>query len=280
MPELPEMQALAERLQGYVGGAVLERADLLQFSGLKTFEPPLDAFVGERVDTIGRRGKYLVWDFGGPRLLIHLSQGGRLEVEQPPKQTRPKGAVLRLVFDGPEGLTGILVREYGTQRKAGCWTLAPGDEGPLAVLGPEPFDDAFEELVLSSEDGRRVHTILRDQRTMAGVGRGFADDALHEAKLSPYASMGKLSVEERKRLVTAVRSVLERGLASERKRTGGLPTKIQGRFVVHGHAGRPCPRCGETLQRVSYEGYEIVYCPACQTGGKVLADRRLSRLVK
>ena len=280
MPELPEMQALAERLHDLVGGGVLERADLLQFSGLKTFEPPLDAFVGERVDSIGRRGKYLVWDFGGPRLLIHLSQGGRVDVERPPKQTRPKGAVLRLVFDSPDGLTGILVREYGTQRKAGCWTLAPGDDGPLSVLGPEPFDDAFEDLVLSSTDGRRVHTVLRDQRTIAGIGRGFADDGLHEARLSPYASMAKLTAEERRRLVAAIRAVLERGLATERKRTGGLPTKLQGRFAVHGHSGRPCPRCGEILQRVSYEDYEIVYCPACQTGGKVLADRRLSRLVK
>ena len=274
------MQALAERLGGYVGGAVLESAELLQFSALKTFAPPLDAFVGERVEEIGRRGKYLVFDLGGARLLIHLSQGGRIEIERPPKRTRPKGAVLRLVFDGPDGSMGLLVREYGTQRKAGCWTLAPGEDGPLSVLGPEPFDDAFQELVLSSNDGRRVHTVLRDQRTIAGIGRGFADDALHEARLSPYAAMAKLTSEERASLVTAVRTVLQRGLASERERTGGLPAKLPGRFVVHGHHGRPCPRCGETLQRVSYEDYEIVYCPACQTGGKVLADRRLSRLVK
>jgi formamidopyrimidine-DNA glycosylase len=280
MPELPEMQALAERLQDLVGGAVLERADLLQFSGLKTYEPPLEAFVAERVETIGRRGKYLVWDYGGPRLLIHLSQGGRVDVEKPPKQTRPKGAVLRLVFDGPGGPTGVLVREYGTQRKAGCWTLAPGDDGPLGVLGPEPFSDAFEQLILASTDGRRVHTVLRDQRTVAGIGRGFSDDALHEARLSPYAALAKLTRDERERLIAAVRTVLERGLATERQRTGGLPAKLPARFTVHGHYGRPCPRCGETLQRVSYEDYEIVYCPVCQTGGKVLADRRLSRLVR
>lgn len=280
MPELPEMQALAERLDGYAGGGVLERADLLQFSALKTFEPPLDAFIRERIESIGRRGKYLVWDFGGPRLLVHLSQGGRVEIEQPPKATRPKGAVIRFVVDGPGGLTGILVREYGTQRKAGCWTLAPGDDGPLGVLGPEPFDPAFDELVMTSADGRRVHTVLRDQRTVSGVGRGFADDALHEARLSPYASMAKLTQEERRALIEAVRSVMERALAAERKRTGGLPTKLSGRFAVHGHHGRPCPRCGDTLQRVSYEDYEIVYCPACQTDGKVLADRRLSRFVK
>jgi formamidopyrimidine-DNA glycosylase len=280
MPELPEMQALAERLDEMVGGATLERADLLQFSGLKTFEPPLDAYVGERLESVGRRGKYLIWDFGGPRLLIHLSQGGRVEIEHPPKQTRPKGAVLRLGFDAETGMTGVLVREYGTQRKAGAWTLAPGDEGPLGVLGPEPFSDGFAETIRSSTDGRRVHTVLRDQKTVAGIGRGFSDDALHEARLSPYAAMSKLSDEERERLIDAVHIVLERGLASERKRTGGLPAKLPGRFTVHGHHGRPCPRCGETLQRVSYEDYEIVYCPTCQTGGKVLADRRLSRLVK
>jgi formamidopyrimidine-DNA glycosylase len=158
--------------------------------------------------------------------------------------------------------------------------LNAGDEGPLERLGPEPYSPEFEELVMTSTDNRRVHTWLRDQRTVAGIGRGYSDDILHRARLSPYAAVGKLDDGSRERLLAAVRSVLDEGLAEERKRTGGLPTKLGDHWIVHGRAGAPCPRCGETLRRVSYESHEIAYCPACQTGGKVLADRRLSRLVK
>ncbi|HEV3472737.1 MAG TPA: DNA-formamidopyrimidine glycosylase family protein, partial [Actinomycetota bacterium] len=144
MPELPEMQGLAERLEGYVGGATFGGTTLLQFSALKTFEPSLEALTGTTVAGIGRRGKYVVFDLGGPRLLVHLSQGGRVDVEEPPKSTRPKGAVARLFFDGRPS---ILIKEYGTQRKAGLWTLAAGEDGPLERLGPEPFSDEFDELV-------------------------------------------------------------------------------------------------------------------------------------
>jgi formamidopyrimidine-DNA glycosylase len=122
--------------------------------------------------------------------------------------------------------------------------------------------------------------MLRDQRTVAGIGRGFSDDILHAARLSPFASLKSLSPDERKRLIDAVGTELQRGLASERERTGGLPTKISGRFLIHGRFGEPCPRCEDPLQRVSYESHEIAYCPRCQTDGKVLADRRMSRLLK
>lgn len=271
------MQALAERLQDAVGGATLTEISPLQFSAMKTFDPPADAFVGRAVQSIGRRGKYLVMDFDGPRILVHLSQGGRVDVEEPSKRTKPKGSVVRFFFDG--GLS-ILVKEYGTQRKAGWWTLPVGEEGPLERLGPEPFSPDFERLILSSDDGRRVHTILRDQRTLSGIGRGYSDDILHRASLSPYDSLKKLDAKKRKALVEATHEVLEGALTEERKRTGGLPTKIDNRFVVHGRHGYPCPRCGADLRRVSYEGYEITYCPECQTNGKVLADRRMSRLVK
>src|SRR5207249_8196874 len=141
------------------------------------------------VATVGHRGKYLVFDFAGPRLLVHLSQGGRVDVEDPPKATRPKGAVVRFAFDGGPS---ILVKEFGTERKAGWWVLARGDDGPLAVLGPEPASEAFAGLVLHGDDRRRVHTILRDQRTVAGVGRGYSDDVLHRARLSPFASLAGL----------------------------------------------------------------------------------------
>jgi formamidopyrimidine-DNA glycosylase len=277
MPELPEMQALAERLDELLAGATFTAALPLQFSALKTAGPAPDELYGLRLERVGRRGKYLVFDFDGPRMLIHLSQGGRVELEDGLKTSRPKGAVVRLRF---EDRPVVFVREYGTQRKAGWWVLAEDDDGPLAKLGPEPDDPAFRELITNGGDNRRIHTILRDQRTVAGMGRGYTDDILHEARLSPYVSLAKLNEDERGRLLDAIDRVLADALTKERGRSGGLPTKMQGRFIVHGHHGEPCPRCGETLQRVSFEGYEIVYCPHCQTEGKVLADRRLSRLIR
>ncbi len=279
MPELPQMQALAERLDAALAGRALEGYEALGFTALKTVSPSPDTLVGHTLEHVGRRGKYLVteWD-GGERVLIHLSQAGRVDVEDPPKQTKPKGKVVRLRFtDGP----ALLVREHGTERKAAWWVLAPGDDGPLAVLGPEPDSEEFTELVMHGADKRRIHTWLRDQRTVVGVGRGYADDALWRAGLSPYATLGSLDVDERERLLEAVRGVLADGLTKERERTGGLSEpKLGTNFEVHGRFATPCPRCGEPLHHVSYESYEVVYCPKDQTNGKILADRRLSRLLK
>lgn len=277
MPELPEVQALAERLHAAVAGARFTAADVLQFSSLKTVTPRAAELEGRTLDRVGRRGKFLVFELAGPRLLVHLSQGGRVDVEDPPKATRPRGAVVRLRF---EGRPSILVKELGRQRKAGWWVLAEGDDGPLAKLGPEPDSPAFEELIRRADDDRRVHTILRDQRTIAGIGRGYADDILHRARLSPYASLRSLDDRRRGALVGAAREVLAEALEVERRRTGGLPTRIGDHFTVHGRAGEPCPVCGDDLRRISFESHEIVYCPTCQTGGKVLADRRLSRLIR
>ena len=278
MPEMPEVQALAERVGETVGGAALEGFDLLQFSSLKTVTPRPAEFVGRQLEGVGRRGKFLVLDYaGGDRMLVHLSQGGRLDVEAPPKSTKPRGSVARFRFAGRPSL---LVKEFGKERKAGVWSLAAGDEGPLAALGPEALSDEAAVFFSESTDGRRVHTILRDQRTIAGVGRGYSDDALHHARLSPYAVLGKLDAEERKRLVRGLHEVLTDALEVERHRSGGLPTKLGDHFTVHGRWGQPCPRCGADLRRVSYESHEVTYCPDCQTGRKVLADRRLSRLIR
>jgi len=277
MPELPEVRALAERLDGLLSRSRLERVVALQFSALKTVEPPPESLVGMALRGVGRRGKYLVLDFGGPRLLIHLSQGGRVDVEDPPKATRPRGGVVRFLFLGRPSL---LVKEFGTERKAGWWVLGEGDEGPLAALGPEPGSPEFARLILEGSDGRRVHTLLRDQRTVAGIGRGYADDILHRARLSPYSQLGALDESERQTLLDSVREVLTDAVEVERRRIGGLPTKIGDHFTVHRRHGEPCPRCGDDLRRVSYESHEVTYCPSCQTGGKVLADRRLSRLLR
>jgi formamidopyrimidine-DNA glycosylase len=254
MPEMPQMQALADRLQEFVGGHVLTGYEPLGFSALKTFAPPPESIVGEVLERVGRRGKYVVFEFAnGNRIAFHLSQAGRLDVESPPKRTKPKGSVVRWKFDNN---TALLVREFGTERKAGWWVLAPGDDGPMASLGPEASSDEFATFVRESTDGRRVHTLLRDQHTVAGIGRGYSDDILHRAKLSPYASLKSMSPEERERLVTAIHEVLDDGLSRERKREGGLSAnKLGEHFVVHGKHGVPCPVCGDDLKRVSYESH-------------------------
>jgi formamidopyrimidine-DNA glycosylase len=287
VPELPEMQALSERLDSVLAGLTLRRADLLGFSSLKTYAPSPDDLKGHVLRSVGRRAKYLVWEFDtGVRIVLHLSQAGRLDVEEPPKKSKPRGAVARFVFAaGDAGLdgagTGILVREYGTQRKASWWVLAPGDEGPLAGLGPEPGSEAFAEFIRTSDSKRHLTTDLRDQHTVSGIGRGWGDDILQRAGLSPFASLRSLSPEQRDALITAANDVMAEALELERRRPGGLSeSSLGGRFKVHGRFGQPCPTCGTTLQRVSFESYEMAYCPSCQTGGKVLADRRLSRLLK
>jgi formamidopyrimidine-DNA glycosylase len=276
MPELPEMQALSERLNDLLEGARLVRVMPLQFSGLKTVTPMYDTLNGRLVRSVGRRGKFLIVELERARVLVHLSQGGRIDIERQPKTTRPKGSVVRFGFDR----TGVLVKEFGTERKAAWWVLAAGEAGPLERLGPEPDSPDFAELIRTGEDKRRIHTLLRDQHTVAGIGRGYSDDILHRARLSPYATLASLNDDQRETLLVAVADVLEEGLIQERKRTGGLPAKLGDHWIVHGRYGTPCPRCGDDLRRVSYESHEITYCPTCQTGGKVLADRRMSRLIK
>jgi len=277
VPELPELEALGERLEESFAGASLVGIEPLGFSALRSVDPPPGRLIGCTLRSVARVGKYLVWDYGSLRLVVHLSQGGRITIEDPPKRTRPKGGVVRLRF---EDRPAILVREYGTERKAGWWVLTPGDEGPLARLGPDPYSEEFAALILHGDDTRRVHTLLRDQRTVAGIGRGYADDALLRARLSPFATLAKLSPTERRRLLDAVRSVLDEALATERERKGGLPPKLGDRFSAHNRAGTPCPVCGDGLRRISYESHEVTYCPRCQSGGKILADRRMSRFVK
>jgi len=280
MPELPEVQALAERLTEGFAGAVITGVDPLSFSSLKTVAPAYTELIGCTVRSVGRRGKFLVFALEGDgdmRLLVHLSQGGRIDLPLAGKTTRPKGGVVRFRFDREPA---ILVKEFGTERKAGWWLLAGGDEGPLTRLGPEPFSDAFAASILEGTDGGRLHAMLRDQRRVSGIGRGYADDILHRAQLSPYRSLASLDAQERIRLLDAVRSVLDEALEIERRREGGLPAKLGDHFTVHGKSGTPCPVCGTELRRISYESHEVTYCPTCQTGGRRLSDRRLDRIVR
>jgi formamidopyrimidine-DNA glycosylase len=231
---------------------------------------------------VSSTGKYVVIQLGdGRRVLVHLSQGGRVDIEAPPKTTKPRGAVVRFRI---EERPSILVKEFGKQRKAGWWVLAPGDDGPLAKLGPEPDSTEFETFVMTADDGRRIHTILRDQRTVAGIGRGYSDDILHRAKLSPIAMTAKLTDEEAQRLYEATRTTLEQWTARLRAEArGGFPEKVtafRDGMAVHGRFGKPCPVCGAPVQRIVFAENETNYCARCQTGGKILADRALSRLLK
>jgi formamidopyrimidine-DNA glycosylase len=277
------MQALSERLTESLVGRRFREARLLGFTSLKTVSPePADLF-GHTLMSVTRRAKYLVFTFDhGPRIVLHLSQAGRVDIEEPPKVTRPRGAAARFIFDGDPRDRAILIREFGTHRKAAWWILAADDDGPLEGLGPEPFTVEFTQLIRTSTSNRRLHSDLRDQRVMSGIGRGWGDDILHRARLSPFVTLGSLSAMERERLIDAVDQVLGQALAAERTRVGGLSeASLSGRFAVHGRFGEPCPlRCGDTLARVSFESYEMTYCPNCQTKGKVLADRRMSRLLK
>ena len=205
VPELPEMHALAERLNALLAGTTLLRADVLGFSSLKTYAPTPDSVLHHRLISVGRRGKYLVWEFDdGVRIVLHLSQAGRLDVEQPPKQTRPRGSAVRFVFGAglEDPSVGVLLREHGTHRKASWWVLAPEEEGPLAGLGPEPGSAEFAELIRTSNSKRRLTTDLRNQHVVSGIGRGWGDDILHRAKLSPFASLSSLSPEQRESLLS------------------------------------------------------------------------------
>jgi formamidopyrimidine-DNA glycosylase len=283
VPELPEMQALSERLSETLVGRKLREARLLGFASLKTVSPEPAELLGHTLISVTRRAKYLVFTFdNGLRLVVHLSQAGRLDIEEPPKMTRPKGAVARFTFDGVLQDRAILIREFGTHRKAAWWVLSADDDGPLEGLGPEPFTDEFAQLIRTSTSNRRLHSDLRDQHVMSGIGRGWGDDILHRARLSPFGALGSLSDLERERLIESVDEVLGHALEMERTREGGLSqSSLSGRFAVHGRFGQPCPLpCGDTLARVSFESYEMTYCPRCQTKGKVLADRRESRFLK
>ncbi len=276
MPELPELEALAERMTESFAGQSISGVDVLGFSALKTFAVPPEKLTGKALEEVTRRGKYTVMAVPPYRVLIHLSQGGRIDFEVPVKRTKPRGSVARFRFESG----GFLVKEFGTERKAAWWILQDGETGPLEGLGPEPTSEEFEDLIVSGTDGRQLHTMLRDQRTVAGIGRGFADDILHASQLSPFASLKSLDAGQRANLLARTRSVLVEATERERSRSGGLPAKMGDRFTIHNHFGEPCPRCATKMEHVSYESREVIYCPTCQTGGKILADRRMSRLLK
>jgi formamidopyrimidine-DNA glycosylase len=278
---MPELQAAAERLEAALGGAVVERAVPLSAAALKTFDPPLAALVGTTLAGVRRRGKYLILDFTSLVVVIHLMQSGRIVVVGR-APARPKGGLLVVGF-GDRG--DLLLKELASKHRASVWLLraeALDTFEPIATLGPEAGTVTEEELRSALAAKRRqVHGFLRDQRAIAGIGRAWANDILNLARTSPLRMTTELDDDEVGRLHAAIDAVLGAALVEQRSRTApGLPDKVERTFRVHNRLGEPCPACGGSIEHVSFEGYEIFYCPVCQTEGRVLADRRLSRLLK
>ena len=282
MPELPEVQAHAERLTEAYAGEPLTRFVPLSFTALKTVQPaPAEAY-GRPLDEVGRRGKYLLLHFGPVTFVVHLMQGGRLVVDAK-QSARPRGGLARFVFEAGTGSPALLLTEQGTERKAGVWCVESGvavKSPPLASLGPEADLIEPDELAaLFSQRSVRLHGFLRDQRAIAGLGRRLANEVCHRAKLSPYAMTGKLGADGASEVVKAIRDAVAEGLEYERGREDMSSSKGRpGR--VHHRTGEPCPVCGDAIRAVEFSGYTVNYCPTCQTGGKILADNTTSKFLK
>jgi formamidopyrimidine-DNA glycosylase len=281
MPELPELQAHAERLDGAFTGAVLTGFKPLSFTALKTATPPpADAF-GHALVFAGRRGKYMLLDFGVLTFVVHLMQGGRLKVEDglKPPSAKPRFGQARFLFEDGRSL---LLTEAGTERKAGVWAVAgdPETQAPLLGLGPEADRiDTDHLLPLLHEHGMRLHGFLRNQHILAGLGRRLANEICHRAKLSPFANTGKFSADDAALLAEAIGACVNESLAYERGRTE-MSSSAERPGQVHHREGETCPVCGDTVRAVEYRAYTVNYCPTCQTGGKILADNTTSKFLK
>jgi len=288
VPELPEVQSLVEYVAGQAKGKTVDRVAVASLSALKTYDPPIDALKGRELTGTSRRGKYLLLEFGELTLVIHLARAGwlRWKDDVPTAPVKPSGKsplALRMRFtDG----SGFDVTEAGTEKRLAIWMARdPDDVDMVATLGVDPLTaeftvERFREL-LSEAGGTQIKHALTDQRLIAGVGNAYSDEALHIAKLSPFKTANKLSEDESARLHAAVVAVLSD--AVERSRdlpASGLKSEKKSGMRVHGRTGQPCPECGDVVREVSFASKSLQYCATCQTGGKPLADRRLSRLLK
>jgi formamidopyrimidine-DNA glycosylase len=289
MPELPEVEITARLLDSALRGARIESALAPGINALKTFEPPLTALAGEEVAGVRRRGKHLILETsGGFALLIHLMSAGRLQLYD--KRAGPRDRTSRLLVrlnghaDGDVPRERELrLREFGSKQAAWVKLMQAGDleqDDALATLGPEAWPDppALAELL---DAPRPLHAVLRDQHVIAGIGRSWVDEILWEAQLSPYKRGADLEPAQAERLRDAMVATLGRAIAHYEDAVElPIPDKLPMPLRIHRHQGDPCPRCASTLQAVHFEDYVIAYCPACQTDGRVLRDRRLSRLLR
>ena len=283
MPELPEIQAHAERLGTEFGGRALRSFKPLSFTALKTFSPAPDAAYGTALQHVGHRGKYLLLEFETVRFVVHLMQGGRLKPDEK-QSAKPRGGLARWVF---EDGTALLLTEAGTEKKAGVWVIAadadlsPGTAvEPFVGLGPDADALTRDELTaILQAHSMRLHGLLRDQKALAGLGRRLANEICHRAQLSPFANASKLTEGERQRLFDAIHACVAESLEYERSRADMSSSKERP-GAVHHREGEPCPVCGDSVRAVEYVRYTVNYCATCQTGGKVLADNTTSKFLK
>jgi formamidopyrimidine-DNA glycosylase len=282
MPELPEVEITARRLGRALSGAEIESALAPGLVALKTFDPPLDGLAGQEIAGVRRIGKMLAVDAGGLTLLVHLMSAGRLQLFDARASLRDRSSrILVRIADGRE----LRLREFGTQQRAWAKLLlsdeVAGDEA-VATLGPDAFPapppDEFAGLL---EQPRHLHPLLRDQRTIAGIGRSWVDEILWTARLSPFQRASDLESEAVEELRAACDEVLGGALDHYEQVVGDrVPDKMPMPLQVHRRAGEDCPRCGARIQAIHFRDYVMCYCPEEQTGGRVLKDRRLSKLLK
>jgi len=288
MPELPEIQAHAERLSERFGGRMLSGFTPFNFTALKTATPSPDAAFGSPLIRVGRRGKYLLVEFEPVTFVVHLMQGGRLVADEK-RSAKPRGGQARFSFapveidDGRIDETALLLTEQGKERRAGIWCVPTADvltRPPLDKLGPDAEGITPDVLAgLFAANSMRVHGFLRDQRIIAGIGRRLANEICHRARISPFANTRKLGADGATAVAEAIRTCIAEGLEVERGRDDMSSSKDRP-SAVHGRTDEPCPDCGEAVRAVEYSGYTVHYCPSCQTGGKVLADNTTSKFLK
>jgi formamidopyrimidine-DNA glycosylase len=275
MPELPEVEALRRALDDPVRAFPIEKAGPAHIATLKTFDPPLATLEGRRLAGAERRAKRLLFPTadGELVLMVHLMTAGRLRYLRA-GESGPKTPALRLRF---EGGAELVLTEAGAKKRAGVWLLTPDAvEAELAHLGPDALALDAERLAeICRRESRRLHSLLRDQRVVAGIGRAWANEILHRARLSPFALSRELTSEEIEQLAGALDEELKRGL--ELRERGASDKRA---YRVHDKLRQPCYVCGTPIARVDYEEHTVFYCPTCQTGGRVLKDRRLSRLLR
>jgi formamidopyrimidine-DNA glycosylase len=282
MPELPEVEITARRLDAALAGAGIESAQAPGINALKTFDPPLAALDGRSITSVGRRGKHLLVHVSGELvLLVHLMSAGRLQLYG--RRAGPRDRTSRLLVR-IEGDRELRLREFGTKQAAWVKLLraeALESEDVLASLGPEAWPDPPADLRPLLRAPRPLHTLLRDQHVIAGIGRSWVDEILWAARLSPFKRGNDLDADEAAALRDSIVRTLDGALEHyEQVVTLPIPDKLPLPLRVHRRAGEPCPRCGATIEAVHYEDYVMCYCPDEQTAGKVLKDRRLSRLLK
>jgi formamidopyrimidine-DNA glycosylase len=282
VPELPEVEITARRLDAALRGAEIDAARAPGINALKTFDPPLSALEGRTITRVGRRGKQFVVEVSGDlALLVHLMSAGRLQLYD--KRAGPRDRTSRLLLGVSEGRE-LRLREFGTKQAAWVKLLradALEAEESLATLGPEAWPEPPGDLRDRLRAPRPLHGLLRDQRIIAGIGRSWVDEILWTARLSPFKRGSDLDDDEAAVLGHAIATVLSGALDHyERVIALPIPDKLPLPLQVHRRAGEPCPRCGATIEAVHYEDYIMCYCPDEQTAGKVLKDRRLSRLLK